>query len=104
MKLALLLLATFAFVTVFAGDTRADRPADASQIIILSDDIYKRSTRVTHSGDGDDGGGDPGGAGTGGSGNDDNRSGLGDDTNPGQVDGRGNSPNEGTNNPNQAGR
>ena len=37
-----------------------------------------------------------------GHGNDDNRSGLGDGTNPGHGAGRENSPNEGTDNPNQA--
>lgn len=120
MKAILLLAIT---TLLFApGVGAADRVVNATEIIVLSDDIYKRTTNVTHAGDGDDtSGGDEsggdgssggesggdrprgGGSGGNGSGGDGNRSGLGDGTNPGRGSGRGNSPNRGTHNPNRAG-
>jgi hypothetical protein len=97
------------------GIARADRVVNANEPIVVSDDVTNITKEVqSASGDAetpaapadsgdedvvaDDGDGDGGP----GNGNDDNRSGLGDGTNPGQGDGRDNSPNEGTENPNNA--
>ena len=88
-----------AFIVALAvSPAGADRIVNSNEAIILSDDIYKRTTEVIHAG----GAGaqpDAGGAPPPRGGNDDNRSGLGDGTNPGQGDGRDNSPNQGTDNP-----
>jgi hypothetical protein len=75
-----------ALVIGTAGLATADTTVDASQVIVLSDDIQKGSTEVVHASPDD-------------SNSDDNRSGLGDGTNPGEGAGRDNASNEGTDNP-----
>lgn len=75
-------------VTGFSTVASADTEVNANVVVVVSDDIMKRTTDVARAGDGD--------------GNDNNKSGLGDGTNPNQGGGTGNSLNEGTDNPNNA--
>ncbi len=75
-------------VTGFSTVASADTEVNANVVVVVSDDIMKKTTDVARAGDGD--------------GNDNNKSGLGDGTNPNQGGGTGNSPNEGTDNPNNA--
>ncbi len=81
-------LLSAALALLGATPALADRTVDASQPVVISDDVYNTITSVTS-------------AATGGSEN--NKSGLGDGTNPGKGSGTSNSPNEGTDNPNQSG-
>ena len=81
---AMLLSAALAFLV--ATPALAGRTVDASEPVVVSDDVYNTLTSVTSASSG---------------GNSDNRSGLGDDTNPGDGSGTSNSPNEGTDNPNK---
>lgn len=73
-------------VTGFSTVASADTEVNANVVVVVSDDIMKRTTDVARAGDG----------------NDNNKSGLGDGTNPNQGGGTGNSPNKGTDNPNNA--
>jgi hypothetical protein len=111
-----LVVLTFALMS-YTLPAWSDQLVNANEAVVLSDDIYKRTTEVIHAGGGkpvpEEGGTlvpaeggtpDPTGGGTPKAGNDKNRSGLGDGTNPGLGSGRDNSPNEGTKNPNRAGR
>ncbi len=119
-----LVVLAFAFMS-YGSRAWSETLVNANEAVVLSDDIYKRTTEVIHAGGGEPGpaeggtpvptgGGElvPTGGGTpipaeGGkpkAGNDKNRSGLGDGTNPGLGSGRDNSPNEGTKNPNRAHR
>jgi hypothetical protein len=103
-------------VTGFSSVAAADEEVDAGTIVVVSDDIMKRTANVERGNAMPDGGGDAtadGGDGsdptastddgTDGTGNDDNRSGLGDGTNPGTGDGTDNATNDGTDNPNRSG-
>lgn len=92
---ALLLSFGFALLLITPGISMADREANPGEVLLISDEIFGHSVNVTRpsSGGGVD---DPGG-------NSNNRSGLGDGTNLGQGSGKYNSPNEGTDNPNQSG-
>lgn len=108
-------------LTMVASQASADRPADAGEVIVLSDDIRKNTTEVKHAKSGNEdnksGLGDGTNPGAGGgtdnasntgtdnpneSGNEDNKSGLGDGTNPGKGGGKANAKNSGTGNPNQS--
>ena len=68
----------------------ADRVVNAGEPVVISDDVLKRTTEVVSAANAS-------------AGDSNNRSGLGDGTNPGQGSGTSNSPNEGTDNPNNAG-
>lgn len=104
-------------VTGFSSVAAADEEVDAGTIVVVSDDIMKRTANVERGDaapDGDAAAADDGGAGPAapsgddgtdadGGGNDNNRSGLGDGTNPGAGDGTDNATNEGTDNPSRSG-
>jgi hypothetical protein len=82
----IVLVGTIALVvTGFSTVVSADTEANAATVVVISDDIMDKTTNVARPGD--DGG------------NDNNRSGLGDDTNPGEGTGTG--TNDGTDNPNK---
>jgi hypothetical protein len=81
-----LVLAASAMIVIGGGVALADYVVGAGEPVVISDDVFDRTTQVIS---------------LAGPGND-NRSGLGDDTNPGVGDGTDNSPNEGTDNPNNA--
>jgi hypothetical protein len=81
-----LVLVASAIAAICGGAALADYVVGAGEPVVISDDVFDRTTQViSMAGPGSD-----------------NRSGLGDDTNPGMGDGTDNSPNEGTDNPNQA--
>ncbi len=86
---ALALVFSFGLVMLTPALGLADREAAPGQIMLLSDEIFGNSVNVTRPSSG------------GGNGN--NRSGLGDGTNPGQGSGTANSPNQGTDNPSASG-
>ncbi len=75
-----------AIAAVCGGVALADYVVGAGEPVVISDDVFDRTTQVVS---------------LAGPGND-NRSGLYDDTNAGLGDGTDNSTNEGTLNPNQA--
>ena len=79
-------LLSAALAILGATPALAKRTVDASEPVVVSDDVYNTLTSVSSAPHG---------------GSELNVSGLGDDTNPGEGDGSGNSPNEGKNNPNQ---
>ncbi len=81
-------LLSAALALLGATPALADRTVDASQPVVISDDVYNTITSVTS-------------AASGGSSN--SQSGFGDGTNPGQGADNNNSSNEGTDNPNQSG-
>ena len=87
---AVLLSTALAFLV--ATPALAGRTVDASEPVVVSDDVYNTLLSVTSA---------VSGASSGSGANSNNRSGLGDDTNPGAGSGTGNSPNTGTNNPNK---
>jgi hypothetical protein len=68
---------------VFPGVVRAERVVDASEPVVVSNDITNDTVSVESAASG-------------------NRSGLGDGTNPGEGDGTDKSPNSGSDNPNQS--
>ncbi len=84
---AVLLALAFALALIAPGISAADREAGPGEVLLLSDEIFGNSVEVTRPSDG---------------GNDNNRSGLDDETNPGQGDGRDNATNEGNDNPNNS--
>ena len=84
-------LLSAALALLGATPALADRTVDASQPVVISDDVYNTITSVTSAASGGSGG------------KSNNKSGLGDGTNPGKGSGTSNSPNEGTDNPNQSG-
>jgi len=73
-----------------ASPALGDWETAPGQIVLLSDEIFGNSVNVTRPSDSAPG-------------NDKNKSGMGDSTNPGQGSGIANSPNEGTDNPNNSG-
>jgi hypothetical protein len=73
-------------VTGFSTVASADTEVNAAVVVVVSDDIMDKTTDIARPGDG------PGGS-------DDSRSGLGDDTNPGEGTATGD--NGGTDNPNK---
>jgi hypothetical protein len=87
-------------ITGFSTVAAADTEANAAVVVVVSDDIMDKTTNIARPGDGA-GPAAAGGDGEEGGGSGDNLSGLGDDTNPGEGTGTGNSPNEGTDNPNK---
>jgi hypothetical protein len=84
-----LVIVASAIAAVCGGVALADYVVGAGEPVVISDDVFDRTTQVVSL------------AGPT-SGNDNNRSGLGDDTNAGLGDGTDNATNEGTDNPNQA--
>jgi hypothetical protein len=74
-----------------AAVAQADRNVNANEPVVISDDITDRTRGVVSAFARSANSGDP-------SANDDNRSGLGDETNPNQGQGR-NAMNDGTDNP-----
>ncbi len=107
----LLIAFALALALLIPGISAADRESNPGEVLNISDEIFGRSVSVTRGGRAgttgnphSDGGTDDASASAGpGPGNDENRSGLGDDTIPTDADGTDNSPNEGTDNPNQVG-
>ena len=119
----LVLALGFSLVLLTAGISAADRETLPGEVLLLSDEIFGNSAEITRpsgpsgsgsppaggggdsdSGDSDSGDSDSGdGVVSGGGGNDKNKSGLDDGSNPGQGSGTANSPNEGTDNPNNSG-
>lgn len=84
----LVLALGFTLVLLTAGISAADREVLPGEVLLLSDEIFGNSAEITRPSD-------PSPA-------DNNKSGLGDETNPNQGSGTGNAPNEGTDNPNNA--
>jgi hypothetical protein len=84
-----MVLIVSAIAAVCGGVALADYVVGSGEPVVISDDVFDRTTQVISLA------GPTGGL-------DNNRSGLGDETNPGTGDGTTNSPNEGTDNPNQA--
>ncbi|MCH6563888.1 MAG: hypothetical protein IH800_15865 [Myxococcales bacterium] len=84
----LVLALGFTLVLLTAGISAADREVLPGEVLLLSDEIFGNSAEITR----------PSAAGPA----DNNRSGLGDETNPGQASGSNNSTNYGTDNPNNA--
>jgi hypothetical protein len=90
------LLSAAVFYLVLPAAALADRVVNANEPIVISDDITDMTQAVVSASSvtgSEDGGGN-------GNGNDDNLSGLGDGTNPGQGGGTDNAVNDGTDNPN----
>jgi hypothetical protein len=83
-----LLLVVAALAAVGGGAALADYMVGAGEPVVISDDVFDRTTDVISM--------------AGPNASDNNRSGLADETNPGVGDGTGNSPNNGTDNPNQS--
>ena len=83
--LAAMLSLSFAII-VLPNVSAADRPAGAGEVLIISDEIVGNSVNVVR----------PSAPGA------ENKSGLGDGTNPNQGAGTANAPTGGKNNPNQA--
>lgn len=85
-----LLLSAAVLCLVLPAPVQADRVVNANEPIVISDDITDMTQPVVSASffNGD--------------GNDNNRSGLGDDTNPGQGGGTDNVVNDGTDNPNES--
>jgi hypothetical protein len=104
------------FLLATAGPAHADRVVNANEPIVISDDVTNQTTPVVsatgssspgsggNSNPGNQGSGDPGGGNSNNAGNDQNRSGMGDGTNPGQGGANSNSNNQGTNNPSNRNR
>ncbi len=82
---ALALVCSFGLVMLTPALGLADREANSGEVLLLSDEIFGNSVNVTRPSSG---------------GSSNNRSGLGDGTNPNQGSGTSHGPNAGTLNPN----